>query len=94
MEGIVTEDNNPRFEKKQRLRFDDWSMTNSEYEPLLEAMWTARYDLKGLTLTQAYLLVEACESYRHLVAHPTSTKSIIAQLRKVRRAIKDGRKQP
>lgn len=77
------------FEDKTVLRFEDWSMANPECTKLHDALWTARYNLNSLTQTQAYLLCEAVESYRHLTAHPTSTKSIIAQLRKVRRLVKE-----
>ena len=65
-------------------------MTNPNYEPLHQALWTARYDLKALSQTQAYLLCAAVEDYLHLVAHPVATKTIIAQLRKIRTAVKNG----
>ena len=70
-----------------RLRFGDWSMTNPNYEPLHKALWIARYSLKNLTQTQAYLLCAAVEDYLHLVAHPATTKSIIEQLKKIRTAV-------
>lgn len=73
-----------------RLRFGDWSMTNPDYTPLHEALWVARYNLNNLTQTQAYLLCAAVEDYLHLVAHPTTTKSVIEQLRKIRTAVKNG----
>ena len=73
-----------------RLRFGEWSMTNPNYEPLHQALWTARYDLKNLTQTHAYLLCAAVEDYLHLVAYHGTTKSIIKQLRKIRTAVKKG----
>ena len=71
----------------RRLRFEDWSVINPVHGSLQEALWTARYSLKNLTQGQAYLLCEAVESYKHLTAHPTTTKSIISQLRKIRREV-------
>ena len=65
-------------------------MTNPNYEPLHEALWTARYDLKALSQTQAYLICSAVEDYLHLVAHPGTTNSIIKQLRIIRKAVKNG----
>jgi hypothetical protein len=72
----------------QRIRFGEWSMTNPNHEPLHEALWIARYNLKNLTQTQAYLICAAVEDYLHLVAHPAPTQSIIDQLRKIRKEVK------
>jgi hypothetical protein len=66
---------------EQRIRFGEWSMTNPNYEPLHDALHNARYNLKNLTQSQAYLICSAAEDYLHLVAHPASTKSIIDQLK-------------
>jgi hypothetical protein len=63
-------------------------MIDPEYEPLGEAMHAARYDLKNLTQTQAYLILGAAECYRHLAGHPARTKDIIKQLRRVRKAVR------
>jgi hypothetical protein len=73
---------------KSVFRIDDWSMINPNYKPLVNALWTARYDLKRLTQDEAYLICQAAEDYCHLASHPASTKSIIKQLRKVRQAVK------
>lgn len=76
------------FEQIRRLRFNEWSVINPLHDQLSEAMWVARYSLNNLTQSQAYLLCEAAEGYIHFTAHPTTTKSIIDQLRKVRRKVR------
>ena len=80
-----------RNENKLRLCFGEWSVTNPYYEPLHEALHCARYQLDMLTQSQAYLICSAAEDYLHFVAHPATTKSIVAQLRKVRAAVKQNR---
>ena len=75
-------------ENDPRIRFGEWSLSNPLYKPLHDALWSARYDLKNLTQTQAYLICSAAEDYLHLVSHPASTENIVSQLRRMRREVK------
>ncbi len=68
-------------------RPDGWSMTDPDFGPLHEAAHTARYSLKDLTQSQAYLLCSAFESYHHLMTHPSGTEYVISQLRAMRRSL-------
>lgn len=69
--------------------FEDWSMPDPEYEPLADALHTARYALGSLTQEQAYLILGCAEAYLHLVTHPAGTESVVKQLREVRRALRE-----
>jgi len=39
-------------------------------------------------------ICEAAEAYRHYAAHPAGTESVVAQLRTLRRAIRDAALEP
>jgi len=58
-------------------------------EALSEAAHTARYGLATLTQSQAFHLCAAVEAYCHLATHPAGTESVVAQLRMLRRALKE-----
>lgn len=73
------------------FRFKDWGAPDPDSEKLHEAMHAARYSLALLTQTQAYHILEAAEAYCHFAGHPTDTKSVLDQLRLLRRAVKDHR---
>jgi hypothetical protein len=71
-----------------RLKFEDWSVIDPDWEPLAEALHTARYDLPRLTQSQAYDICEAAQCWLHFAAHPATNKLIFEQLRRVRRAVR------
>ncbi len=71
--------------------FEDWHMPDPDDTQLQKALWTARYKRSSLTQLDAYRILNAAESYCHLAGHPASTKSIIAQLRKLRTAVRKNR---
>ena len=76
------------------FRFGDWSALNPTHETLLTALWTARYSLATLTQSQAVTICEAAEAYQHYAAHPAGTESVVAQLRILRRGIRDAAQEP
>lgn len=71
--------------------FKDWGAPDPDSKKLHEAMHTARYSLASLTQTQSYHILEAAEAYCHFAGHPADTKSVLDQLRLLRRAVKDDR---
>src|SRR5690242_19932603 len=77
-----------------RLFFGDWSMSDPDYEPLRESMYTARYALHRLTQADAYRILAAAEAYLHLAAHPAPTHMLIAQLRAVRKVVREETPDP
>jgi hypothetical protein len=77
-------------EKKHGLYwFDDWSITDPHDSELSDAMWTARHNQENLERNQLWKILRAAEDYCHFAGHPATTKSIIKQLRQVRRAVRD-----
>ena len=74
------------------LRFNEdreetWSMPDPVDPMRSRAAWTARYELRAMTQTQAFLLAEVFEAYHHLMTHPGGTEYAIGQLRAMRRAL-------
>ena len=72
-----------------RYFFEDWSVADPEDEKLLEAMHTARYNLEALTQDQSFRVLSAAEAFLHFASHPATNKSILNQLRLLRRAVRD-----
>jgi len=75
--------------EKSYLRLDGYSMPNPNHQPYSDALWTARYSLKNLTQTQAYLLCQLGETYITLMMHPAGTEAMIKKVRDVRRALRE-----
>lgn len=69
-------------------RFEDWIAPDPDDEKLSQALHTARYNLAGLTQTDAYRILSAAEAYCHFAGHPASDTSILGQLRTLRNRIK------
>lgn len=69
------------------FRFEDWIAPDPDDDKLGAALHTARYALASLTQADAYRILAAAEAYIHFAGHPASTKSIVAQLRKLRARI-------
>ena len=74
---------------KQVIRFDGFTMADPESEELGEAMHTARYNLKGLTQAEAFLILGATECYLHLTTHPAGTEAMVRKLRLIRRTLRE-----
>ena len=72
-----------------RYFFEDWSVADPEDKKLLEAMHTARYNLEALTKDQSFRVLAAAEAFLHFASHPATNKSILNQLRLLRRAVRD-----
>lgn len=71
------------------FRFEDWAAPDPHDEKLGEAMHAARYDIARLTQDQAYRILAAAEAYQHYAGHPAATASILRQLRRLRRAVRE-----
>ena len=73
--------------------FGDWQAPNP-YDPgLTDALHTARYNLKALTRAEAFRILQAAEAYVHFASHPTTTASVIAQLRELRRVVRENQRE-
>lgn len=77
-----------------RLVFEDWAMPDPNNESLIEALHALRWFPEEMTAGQRYLVGAAADAYLHLAAHPAPTKSVVAQLRQLRRAVRAKAGQP
>lgn len=50
-------------------------------------MHAARYNLAGMTQTQAFMLAEMAEAYVYLLATCPTTEGAVAKVREIRRAV-------
>lgn len=74
-----------------RIRIEDWSMPDPDDPELDGAMHRARYELSRLTQADAFRILACAEAYLHFAAHPATTESIVLQLRKLRRVLRERR---
>jgi len=70
--------------------FKDWRMPNPLDKRLIEAMWRMRY--ASPSRDDCFRVLSAAEAYCHLASHPASNKLILKQLRELRAAVKEERK--
>jgi hypothetical protein len=75
-----------------RFYFKDWCMPDPDSEHLSEALYAAHHHEFGeLTRAQISLLATTVEAYQHLAGHPADDDDIVAQLRTLRRAVRQER---
>jgi len=68
--------------------FENWSMSDPDDHTLNEALWTANHNRQALTKIDMNRICRAASDFVHLAGHPTTNKSVITQLRKLRKAVK------
>lgn len=66
-----------------------WSAPDPQDDERGEAMHAARYDLAGMTQTQAFQLAEMAEAYCYLLATCPTTALAIEKVREIRRTVRE-----
>jgi hypothetical protein len=75
------------------IRFEDWSMSDPDDNILSEALWKAIHNKVALSEIDMNRICRAASDFVHLAGHPATNKSIITQLRKLRKAVKHFRSE-
>jgi hypothetical protein len=71
------------------LRFDDWGCVDPESDALGDAIDVLLHEPAKLTFGQQHMLHGAVAMFCHFATHPAGTESMVAQLRELRRGLKE-----